>query len=176
MSQKNLKGRKKVPLDLEDKDSYMRLSDEPSIEMEDGTMISPREYKRKFDAEWYNADFYTKEENIIKAGDTKKEAIRMKNSLDRDALSVAEKMGSLRELSQDEDQFMADASNEWEWQEVYKREGYAAALKTVIEQTVKEIEDSKISIRITLSRFIIKVLNLRRVHGRRRKPQGGNDE
>lgn len=168
---KGKKGLKKVPINLEDKDSYTWLSNKPSIKMPDGEVISPREYKRRFDAEWHNADFYTGEENIIKDEKIRSEAIRNYNSSKRDALSVAEKTGSLAELTPNEAQFMQDASNEWEWQEVYKRHGYAQALKTIIEQTVKEIENKNIAIRVTLSRFIVKVLDLRRVNARRKNPK-----
>lgn len=220
---RKLRGRN-VRHELEDNESYAALSDVPSIEMEDGEVISPREWKRRFDKEYYNANRYGNYK-MIDTLEGQKEAKRNMNSGNRDAINLHQKVKgeyykikegdtlnniankhnvtvsylcSINNFTEDiilipgdkilvnqveyeielmsttEDQFMQEASDAWEWENVYKEQGYGSALETVLNQAVRDIEDG-LDIRVTLSRFIIKAFKLKtlkekdRVNGRTRK-------
>lgn len=131
--------------------------------------LSPeeREYVKKFYAEYYRADFYGEEENIITDPVMKSEVIREKNSMQRnDALTIAEKLGKLDELSGTEEQFMDEASDHWEWNDVYKVLGYEAAVDCILNQALVNLENKTIDGKITLMRFWSKMNELYRVDKR----------
>lgn len=125
--------------------------------------LSPeeREYVKKFYNEYYRAPIRT-EDSIIKDPDMIKEANRVHNTMYSDMFSIAEKTGGLAELSEDEEQFMSDASDTWDWNDVYKAQGYEAAIKEIFYQTERDIKNPKIEIQLTLARFLNKYLALKR--------------
>ena len=149
------RGRSKMAPETDLQEYYSKLSPEE------------KEWAKKFYREYYGVDFYGEEENIIKDKEIKSEAHRNHNSQFRDALSVAEKTGSLRDLTDSEREFMEAASDEWEYMDAYKLLGYGEALKVLILQTERDILKGGSDLKVVLARFIVKFNNLKRIHGRR---------
>ena len=78
-------------------------------------------YVRKFYREYERADLYTGEENILE-GEARKEAIKKHNAKNMDAINKI----ALRDQFKDSSvrDFMEDASDDWEWIDIYKTLGY----------------------------------------------------
>jgi hypothetical protein len=131
--------------------------------------LSPDEQKwiKQFYNEYYRAPVMT-DESIIKDPDMKKEANRVHNTMYRDIFSIAEKTGALGELSPDEDRFMQEASDEWEWNTIYKTQGYESAIKQIFYQCERDLENKLIPVQVTLARFLNKYLALKKLNNRRR--------
>lgn len=139
--------------------------------------LSPedREWVKQFYNEYYRAPSIT-EDSIIKDPDMKKEANRVHNTMYRDIYSIAERTGALSELADDEQRFMQDATDEWSWQNVYKSQGYAAAIKEIFYQTENDLKNKTITTHVTLARFLNKYLALRKINNRRRNPGEDSEE
>lgn len=157
--------------ELEDNAEYKGLSDKPTIEI-NGELISEKEYMRRFNDEWYYAT-RNGSHTVMETREQKSEAERNNNRNKRDAMSVAERTGTLVELTNDEREFMDQASNEWEWQDVYKLAGPAEAKHVIFEQAKRDIENGIVDLDITLSRFAIKMYKLKTLNERKRKQKGG---
>lgn len=138
--------------------------------------LSPEEKKwlLQFYNEYYRAPSIT-EDSIIKDPEIKKEANRVHNTMYRDMYSIAEKTGALSELAEDEEQFMQDASDEWDWQNIYKTEGYESAIHEIFNQTERDLENKLISRKLTLARFLNKYLALKKLNNRRRNSKDDNE-
>lgn len=130
--------------------------------------LSPeeREYVRQFYHELYKAPANA-DKKIIKDPKMQAEAHRVHNGIYSDVYSLAERSGSLRDLSPEEHEFMQAASDEWDWANVYKEQGYEAALKQIFYQTERDLDNSKIDRQLTLARFLSKYLALRKINNRR---------
>lgn len=130
--------------------------------------LSPeeREWIRQFNIEYYKAPANA-DKKIITDPKMQADAHRVHNGIYNDVFSLAERSGSLRDLSPDEDRFMQDASDEWSWDNVYKQQGYEAALKEIFYQTIRDLENKIIDKTLTLARFLNKYLALRKIHNRR---------
>lgn len=166
---KNPKG-KKVRHELEDNAEYKGLSDKKNIECPTtGELISEKEYLRRFNDEWYYGTRNNNGYTIINTKEGKKEAERNNNRNKRDAFSVAERSGALSELTQNEKDFMQDASDAWEWQDVYKFLGPKKAKMVIFEQAKRDINNANIDLDTTLSRFAVKILKLKTLNERKRK-------
>lgn len=130
--------------------------------------LSPedRAWIRQFNQEYYKAVANDKKV-IITDPEMQAEAHRVHNSEARDLYSTAERTGSLRELSEDEDRFMQDASDEWSWENVYKEFGYKDALKEIFAQTIRDLDNKVIDRELTLARFLSKYLSLKKINNRK---------
>lgn len=150
---------------LED-DSSSLLSEVPSITLADGEVISPLEWKRRFDDEWYNGnrngDF-----TILKGSEAKAEARRNNNVSNRDALSVAEKTGSLVELTYNEDCFMQDVSDDFDWKNAYKIIGIEGAAEAIYSQARRDLESGNIN--KALEKFHMKMTELKAIIRREKR-------
>lgn len=153
------KGRK-VQDDLNDIDYYEKLDDEG------------KKFMRKFQKDWVRGPSYKNGEVSIKDPEFFKEAVRNNNMRNRDAFSVAKKSGTLDYQDDDYKQFMEDASDAWEWQNVYKMHGYEEAIKCIFNQTINEINNSTIDLNVVLSRFYIKVTEVRRLNAKEISTKG----
>jgi len=154
---KKRKGRN-VRKQLEDKDSYSSLGTKPTITLDTGEVVSEREWKRRFDDDWYNAtrngDF-----EIIKSVEGQAEARRNNNRRNRDALSVAEKSGTLNELTENEADFMDDVSDDWDWKSAFKQAGPEGAKIVIFDQAKRDLRKGNID--KALSNFYIKMSDLK---------------
>jgi hypothetical protein len=125
-----------------------------------------REWIRQFNLEYYKAPANA-DKKIITDPKMQAEAHRVHNGIFNDIYSLAERSGALRDLSPDEDRFMQDASDEWDWHNVYKEQGYESALREIFAQTERDIDNKLIKRELTLARFLNKYLALRKIHNRR---------
>ena len=130
----------------------------------------------KFYKEFHKADFYNDEEDIIKDPEMRKEAVRNHNMNNRDAFNVAHKQGMLSSMTS-KDEFMEAASDDWDWQGEYKENGYEAAVNCILEQTVRDLQNKKLDIKVTLIRFHSKMNELYRTDKRtnKRRKRYGED-
>lgn len=130
--------------------------------------LSPeeREWIRQFNLEYYKA-VANADKVIITDPEMQADAHRVHNGIYTDIYSLAERSGALRDLSPDEDRFMQDASDEWDWNATYKEHGYEAALKQIFFQTERDLENTAIDRQVTLARFLNKYLALRKIENRR---------
>lgn len=151
---------------LENDDSFKGLSDVPSITLDTGEVISEVEWKRRFDDEWYNADRNGPME-IITSEEGQKEAHRNNNNNKRDALSVAEKTGALTELTENEECFMDDVSDDWDWKNAYKIAGPDGARNTIFNQAKRDIDSGDID--RALTKFYIKMSDLKALMRREKR-------
>lgn len=119
-----------------------------------------REWVEQFYYEEYGNGMYHTEDPILVTEEQLKEARRNHNSIHRDAFNAARKAGQLEELSDEDRQFMEDASDEWDWQNAFKTMGYEAAVNIIFNQTAKELQ--VIDTKTTLIRFYVKMERLRR--------------
>ena len=158
---------KNVRHELENNTDYSNLSDEKNVNI-DGEMISEKEYMRRFNNEWYYGS-RNGEYKVINSVEGRREAERNNNRNKRDVMSLAERTGTLSELTDDESQFMNEASNEWEWQNVYKTAGPKEATLVIYEQAKRDILDKIIELDVILSRFVIKMMKLKTLNERKRK-------
>jgi hypothetical protein len=164
------KGKRNVRHELENEAEYQGLSDTPTIDL-NGEMISEKEYMRRFNDEWYYAS-RNGEHTIMETKEQKAETERNNNRNKRDTMSVAERTGTLVELTDNESDFMDQASNEWEWQDVYKMAGPTEARHVIFEQAKRDIEAGVIDLDVTLSRFAIKMYKFKTLNERKRKQKG----
>lgn len=134
-----------------------------------------REWLKQFYNEYYRAPSVN-ENSIIKDPSIKKEANRIHNSNYSDIFSIAERTGNLAELSGDEERFMVDASDEWDWKNTYKTQGYANALQDIFYQAERDLQNKTIDVKLTLARFLNKYLELKKLNGRKRKNKVGVNE
>lgn len=151
---------------LENSDSYAALLNTPSIVLDTGEVISPREWKLRFDTEWYNGDRYG-EFQIITSEEGQKEATRNNNSNSRDVLNVAEKTKMLDELDDNQNEFMNDASDAWEWKDSYCVAGPEGAKNTIFAHAKRDIENG--SLDRALTRFYISMSNLKTLMRREKR-------
>ena len=172
---KQSKGKNGVRHELENDAEYEGLSDDKTVKCPStGEMISEKEYLRRFNNEWYYGSRQGKFK-IMTTDQHKAEGRRRNNSNSRDMLSVAERTGTLTQLTDNEADFMKQASNEWEWQDVYKYAGPEEAKLVIFEQAKKDIKDGAIDLDVTLCRFVIKMMKLKTLNERKRK-QGKKNE
>lgn len=157
-----------VQPELEDESTFKGLSNEKTIRMKNGEMISPREWKKRFDSDWY---FGTRngEPKILTEKQHIADGIRNNNMRQRDALYASELQGSLKNINEEERQFMEDASDEWEWQNVFKTQGPEEAIQVIYSQAERDLQNPKLSVNITLTRFLVKMLALRTLNRREKR-------
>lgn len=135
--------------ELENDVEYQGLSDEE------------KDYLEQFNKEWYYGTRKGNKYEFHVDPDERAECERRNNMNKRDALSVAERTGKLDPLVEDETQFMQEASDEWEWQDVYKMLGPDAATHVIFEQAKRDINETTIDLDVILSRFAIKMYKLK---------------
>lgn len=144
---------------LKESDTYTGLSDDKTVEL-NGRMVSPKEWLNIFNSEYYYGQRYKKME-ILKDKEHKAEAERMNNSNKRDALNLTDRGASFDKLNKSEEQFMEEASDEWEWQNCFKMNGFEASVVLIYAQTERDLQNKFIDVNVTLSRFLIKMNKLR---------------
>lgn len=130
---------------------------------------------KQFYNEYYCAPSLN-ENSIIKDPAHKTDANRIHNSSYSDIFSIAERTGSLVELSGDEERFMTDASDEWDWKNTYKIQGYEAAVQDIFYQAERDLQNKTIDVKLTLARFLNKFLELKKINGRKKKNKADNNE
>lgn len=130
--------------------------------------LSPdeKEWIKQFNFEYYYAPANAQKQ-IITDEEGQKEAHRVHNGIFNDAYSRAERMGAMSELSPDKESFMQDASDEHDYMNVYKTQGYESAIKEIFYQAERDVLNKTIPIMLTLARFLNKFLSLKRTHNRR---------
>ena len=133
---------------------YNKLSDEE------------KKFIRQFYREYYFDGVSTTKENaIIKDPDMLKEARRNHNSMKTEALFRAKKDGVLSELTPRDEVFMNDASDEWDWELVYKQQGHLEAVEFITKIAKEEI-NAGVDIETVLLRYYEKRDRLRRMINR----------
>ncbi len=149
---------KTLPVSLEFMEYYDKLSEDE------------KKYIRQFYEEYHQAKFYTSRENIILDEDMKKEAIRNSNQAYRDdAFSVAQKNGDLCEFTEDQSQFMEEASDHWAWNNVFKQFGFEEAARCIMDQAVDSLKNTVVDESVILMRFYSKMNELSRLNRREKQ-------
>lgn len=147
-----------------------KLANQDYLEYYDQLDENEKEWIKQFYEEYHEGRFYTKRDNIIKDEEVKKEAIRNSNQTYRDDLfSVAQREGLLTSLTGDQQDFMEEASDFWEWNNIYKQFGYEQAAECILQQAIDDIRNSEIDEEITLMRFYSKMRELDRL--KKREPK-----
>jgi hypothetical protein len=111
------------------------------------------------------------EDTVLKSEESRAEARKNKNSSARDLYEVAERAGALADLDENTQAFMEDMSDDFAWRNVYDQTGFVDAAVCIFDQTVKEIENRTVNIRVILNRFLEKMTSLKRLSWRDRKRQ-----
>ena len=125
-----------------------------------------KEFIKQFYREYYfdGVTGKTAEERVIKSEEAIKEARRNHNSMKTDMLFRAKKEGFYDTVnSASAEQFMEDASDEWEWQDAFKLLGFEGALKVITDQTIRDLDNKHLNTEIVLARYYEKRDRLRRV-------------
>jgi hypothetical protein len=127
-----------------------------------------KEFIQKFYEDYYSGGVYS-EDTILETEEVKKEARRNHNTLTRDVMDVAEKQGGTLPLDENTKDFMEYVSDENDWEFVYSQQGFKAASELIYEQAINDLSNSKLTVKVTLTRFFEKMLNLKRYNWRDRK-------
>lgn len=139
-------------------------------EYEDKLNDEEKKFIKKFYSEMYNADFYRQNtEDLCSDEEWRKEAHERKNSLTRDALLVAKTQGMLFDMDNCKEQYLRDANDEYEWNEVYRTLGYAEAFDHILNQTLNEFNEGAIEEKLILIRFYSKVRELDKTHNKEKR-------
>lgn len=127
------------------------------------------EEAREFYKEYYGVSLKPAGQNkYINDPSEIKEAHRRFNQLKTDLFDVKDRAGELSRYMahEDYDQFMEDASDDWEWQDVFKQHGFEEALRTIVQQAERDIENKNISNETVLGSLISKWERLRKMNER----------
>jgi hypothetical protein len=154
-----MKNKRYVPISLQSEMEYKEYVDKLTD--------SEREFIERFYEDLYANGIY-RDNPVIKDKQGRTDAIKNYNSHNRDALNVAKKNNKLDTITE-ATQFMEDACDEWDWRRVYDQTGYKDAALLIFDQTIKELENKTINIKITLNRFYEKMNSLKRLNGREKK-------
>jgi len=124
---------------------------------------SEKAYIKKFYSEYYFTDIYNKKETLhdVTNKETKKELVKQTYSRQNDVFGASSPAKVQYENSPRE-QFMEEASDEWEWRDGFQKGGYELAVKYIFDQANKDI-DNNVDRNATLLRFYIKMTKLRRL-------------
>lgn len=126
--------------------------------------LSPEdaEYAKRFYDDYYN-NHHHREDAIITDEEMKVEANRNFNNAQTDAVNGVD---GVNYLPENYDDFMSAASDAWDWQNALKLFGYEAALETITEQAIRDLDNSKIQKTIVLTRYYEQRDNLRRMENK----------
>jgi len=145
-------------------------------EYEDELSDSEREWVEQFYHEYY-ANLMSEipeEDRIQTEGYMLIEGYRRYNQLYRGIFEVAEATKTL-EYSDDDQEFMEDASNEWEWRDALKIGGYEMASQTIIVQAMNELRRSHADWSkewpAILARMYVKMNEMRKEYNREQRKQ-----
>ena len=129
------------------------------------------EWRKKFNDEYYfdGISSTNPEKRIIQSEEMTQEARRNHNSMKTDTLFRAKSDGMLADIHENSVAFMEEASDEWQWQDAYKIGGFELAIKTILEQTLRDLDNEKIDRTTTLLRYYEKRDRLRRVYLREKR-------
>lgn len=125
------------------------------------------DYEREFIEQFYKEYYFNGKpaegkEKIITDKDMQQEANRHNNSYGQDLLFRAKKDGNLQTMNENARQFMEDAHDEWEWEDAFKQGGFELAIKVITEQTIRDLENSKLDKTVVLTRYYEKREKLRK--------------
>ena len=124
--------------------------------------LTPDEKKwiQKFYKEYYFADFYNDEENIITDPVVKSEAIKNHNMKASDFL-----LAGLNDSARNKTEFMESASDTWEVDNAYSVGGIEIAINMIMDHTTRDLFDNKeLDENLTLARFYVKMEKIMRKH------------
>lgn len=142
------------------------MSDEKDyLDYIDDLTPEEREWVVKFYNEYHRGDFYSSDNHIMNDPEHQKEARRNNNMRNLDALQA----GQLEPIDGDRQAFMEEASDFWEWDNIYSTLGYTAAYEEILSQTERDINNKHIDTRTVLVRMYTKLKKLDRFENRRRK-------
>ena len=151
--------------DQDDRYDYLNYIDQLNPEQQ--------ELVKEFYKEYYFDDISRKKKEglqpIITDPDIEAEARRNHNSMKTDALFRGKKDGTLNMASDNTIDFMEDVSDELEWEDVFKIFGYEEAVKSIVAQTINNLENSKLSKENILLRYYEKRDRLRRMLNREKR-------
>lgn len=169
---KKKRKRKSQEHPLESKDTYSNLSKKKTIKLDNGEIISEYEWKKRFDTQWYYGNRYGNQ-NVLETEEQVKESTRNNNCRDRDIIvrQDARDDEDKETMLYDDDYqtFMNDANDEWDWNNAFKEGGYELAAQTIYDQTIADLQNKSLDVKVTLTRFIIKIMNLRTLERREKR-------
>lgn len=148
----------------EDKDYYIDYYDQLNDE--------EKKFIRQFNREYHGDDISRKKREgkkvLITDPEVQKEARRNHNIQKTDMFCKGKREGGLVEYDENRD-FMEDASDDWEWRDVYVRDGYDAAVEFIDKLCLNEIKNRKMEGRVVLSRYYSRREELRKIHRKAKK-------
>jgi len=148
--------KKRLPKSVHEKMEY--------LEYEDQLNPKEKEFIEQFYDEYYNdgVSFTHEDDRILTTTEMIQEARRNHNNNKRDAFAVARKMNSLEYDPADTKEFMEAASDEWDWQNAYSRDGYEASVDVIFNQALRDLMNKIVEKKVTLARFYVKMELLRK--------------
>jgi hypothetical protein len=142
-----------------------------SSEYKNSLSDKDKEFIERFDSEFHNGQ----DSGLLK-GEAKQEAWRNRNALYRDLYNVARNSGVLSQLDELTERFLEDASDEWDWRNRYHTNGFSAAAEMIIDQTVNNLKNPNLSVRIMLYRFFEQLTSLMREYNYDRNQKRKNQK
>jgi hypothetical protein len=139
--------------------------------------LSPDERRlvEKFYEDFYGGGVYLKD-TVLQSDSAKEEARKNHNSLSRDAMDVSQRRGTLQQLEDNDREFMEYVSDESEWETAYNQQGFKAAALIIYDLAVDDINNNKVDVRVTLTRFFERMSSLKRLSWRDRKHKRTNNK
>jgi len=122
-----------------------------------------KEYLDQFDYEYHAGGIY-QEDTLLESEDAKEEARKNHNALRRDAFEVTGNTDRLIYTENATKMFLEDAHDEWDWERVYYRDGFKSAVEEILNQTEKDLDNKLIDKKVTLLRFVDKMIKLKKIN------------
>lgn len=172
-----MKYKNEVPFRINEFVEYAdQLDDTNRIhKLPNGTLVTEKEWITQFYAEYHKADFYNLNDHIIKDEEIRKEAIRNKNSIDRDdALHKAYRSGTADDYEEhrqlfETTEFMDSVSNENELHNVLLEQGLEGAMRHLMNQCLENLDNKYLTKHFTLSQFYIKMRKLYKLYTKEKR-------
>lgn len=121
-------------------------------------------YIKQFYKEYYFGDFYSPGKKIIKSKKMKSEALRVHNSLNRDALNMGYKSGTMDNIDNYESIFMEDASDAWELIDMYETHGFEFCMRHLMNECVESIQNKYLDKHLILAKFFVRMTELKKIY------------
>jgi len=124
-----------------------------------------RAYLKRFYQDFYQGH-HVREGAVITDKDMKKEATRNLHYYESE---VFYQKDALQHLPEDYDDFMTAASDEWDWQNALKIQGYDAALELITEHALRDLKNTELDHTFILTRYYEQRDRLRRMENREKR-------
>lgn len=136
------------------------------IEYLDSLNPEDQEYVKQFYYEYYNKGSANipEDQRLLSTKKMISEAHRTANSLYRDAFNYTKNRDMLAYLEDESNELNYERPGDW--QAVFVARGYEAALETIVNEALAELENKQLQTKNSLIRFYIRMDRLRRLNNR----------